>query len=140
MGSTQVLPNGNALVGWGSEPYLTEFAADGSIRFDARLPHKGQNYRVVRFPWTGRPAEPPRIATAHGGESARVYASWNGSTELAAWEVHTGAREGALSAAGKVTASGFETAIELQTRGKYAAVRALDAAGKPLATSPTIAL
>ena len=35
-GSVQVLPNGDVLVGWGSEPYFTEYAYDGTVRLDAR--------------------------------------------------------------------------------------------------------
>ena len=29
LGSMQVLPNGNVLVGWGTEPYFTEYGPDG---------------------------------------------------------------------------------------------------------------
>ena len=32
MGNTQVLDNGNVVVGWGSEPYVTEFGPDGDDR------------------------------------------------------------------------------------------------------------
>ena len=35
-GNMQVLPNGDVLVGWGSEPYLTQFNANGSIAVDGR--------------------------------------------------------------------------------------------------------
>ena len=138
MGSMQVLPNGNAVVGWGSEPYMTEFAQDGSIVFDARLPRAGQTYRVVRMPWTGRPAARPRLASARANGRPRLYASWNGSTELAAWHVRSGSRPTSLRDAATVPATGFETAIELLDRSVYAAVTALDASGKRLATSRTI--
>jgi hypothetical protein len=140
MGSTQLLPNGNLVVGWGSEPYLTEFAADGSIVFDARLPRAGQTYRVVRMPWSGRPRERPRLTTAHVAGRARLYASWNGSTELASWHVRSGSRADKLGHAATVPAKGFETAIELVDRAAYAAVTALDGAGKPLASSRIVKL
>ena len=58
-GSTFEGNDGNMLVGWGTEPYFTEFARDGSIQFDAKLPDTSQNYRSLRFPWVGRPTEPP---------------------------------------------------------------------------------
>ena len=138
MGSMQVLPNGNAVVGWGSEPYMTEFAQDGSIVFDARLPRGGQTYRVVRMPWTGRPAAGPRLTSARVDGKARLYASWNGSTELAAWHVRSGSRATKLHDAATIPATGFETAIELLNKASYAAVTALDASGKRLATSRTI--
>ena len=59
MGNAQVLGNGNVVVGWGSEPFVTEFAPDGTILLDLKLPHGGQNYRAFRFPWVGRPRHPP---------------------------------------------------------------------------------
>jgi len=30
MGDTQVLPDGNVVVGWGSQPYFTEYTHSGS--------------------------------------------------------------------------------------------------------------
>jgi Arylsulfotransferase (ASST) len=140
MGSMQVLPNGNAVVGWGSEPYITEFAQDGSIIFDARLPRAGQNYRAVRMPWVGRPISRPRLASARLDGHRRLYASWNGATELAKWHVRTGPRADKLADAATVPANGFETAVELRDRAAYAAVTALDRSGRALATSPTIRL
>jgi Arylsulfotransferase (ASST) len=138
MGSMQVLPNGNAVVGWGSEPYLTEFAPDGSIVFDARLPRAGQTYRVVRMPWSARPAVRPRLVSTRVGGRSRLYASWNGATELASWHIRTGPRADKLRDAATVPARGFETAIELLDHAAYAAVTAVDAAGRALATSRTV--
>jgi hypothetical protein len=34
-GNVQVLPNGNVFVGWGSEPFFSEFGRDGKLLFDA---------------------------------------------------------------------------------------------------------
>jgi hypothetical protein len=134
MGSMQLLPNGNAMLGWGSAPYITEFGEDGSIVFDATLPRGGQTYRAVRMPWSGRPATPPALAASNG----RLYASWNGSTELAAWHVRSGSSPTTLQDAATVPASGFETAITLTGSPAYAAVTALDAVGTPLSTSKTV--
>lgn len=138
MGSTQILPNGNVLLGWGSEPYLTEFAQDGTMIYDAKLPRGGQNYRAVRFPWTGHPTQPPDVATRTNGGTTTLYASWNGATELASWRVETGTSANALAAVATVPSHGFETQIALQQSAAYAAVTALDAAGRELATSRTI--
>ena len=138
MGGMQVLPNGNAVVGWGSEPYLTEFAHDGSIVFDARLPRGGQTYRAVRMPWAGRPRERPSLASDRVDGHARLYASWNGATELRAWHVRSGSHASRLADAATVPSTGFETSIELLDRAAYASVTALDATGSPLATSRTI--
>ena len=87
MGNAQVLGNGDVLVGWGGAPYVTEFTREGAIAFDARLPKGGQSYRAFRFPWVGRPTHAPALAARSGV----LYASWNGATEVAAWQLREGA-------------------------------------------------
>jgi hypothetical protein len=136
LGSVQLLPNGNVLVGWGTEPYFTEFTAGGAVVYDAKLPHGGQNYRALRFPWVGRPHIPPRLVARHGS----LYASWNGSTEVAAWQIRSGARPGSLTDGAVTPRQGFETAIAVPVGARYVAAVALDAARKPLATSGALAL
>jgi Arylsulfotransferase (ASST) len=124
LGSVQLLANGDALVGWGTDPHLTEFAAGGAVRFDATLPHGGENYRTLRFPWQGRPAEKP-AAVVRG---STMYASWNGATEVAAWRVEPGGPT--------VPRRGFETALPLPPGARSAQAVALDAHGRVLGRSP----
>jgi hypothetical protein len=138
MGNAQVFDNGNVLVGWGSEPYVTEFGRDGDIRFDARLPSGGQNYRALRFPWAAMPAIPPAIVYRAAGGKRRVHVSWNGATNVAAWELHAGPAAGALAVVGKVRRTGFETRIAVPHGARYARVIALDSAGKRLRASEAI--
>ena len=38
----------------------------GRVLFDATLPHGGQSYRALRFPWVGRPAARPALAASDG--------------------------------------------------------------------------
>ena len=135
-GSVQTQANGNVLVGWGASPLFTEYSSDGRLLFDATLPRGGQSYRALRFAWVGRPAEKPALAAKDG----RLYASWNGSTELRSWRVLAGASTGALAGAATTPRRGFETAIAAPAKAKYAAVVALDAGRKPLATSDTVRL
>jgi hypothetical protein len=139
MGNCQQLPDGGWLVGWGADPHVTEFAGDGTMRFDATLPHGGENYRAFRLPWVGTPVTPPAIALTEPG-SLTVAASWNGSTEVAAWRVESGPRPGALSAQNAVPKRGFETKLEVDAGSRYAAAVALDAQGTPLARSAPLAL
>jgi hypothetical protein len=138
MGSAQLLPNGNMLVGWGGKPWITEFASDGSIRFDAKLPPGGQNYRARRLPWVGRPSRPPVLVShrAHGRRT--LYASWNGATEVATWVLRAGARRGSLQTVRRTEREGFETAFDAPKGARYAAVVAHDGSGKPLGTSRTV--
>jgi hypothetical protein len=135
-GSVQTQPNGNVLVGWGASPYFTEFGPDGVVLLDASLPHGGENYRTLRYAWQGTPAEPPRLAASGG----RLYASWNGATGVAAWELQTGATPHGLERALTVHRHGFETELTPPASARYAAVTALDRGGKPLHTSATIAI
>ena len=58
-GDTEVLPNGNVFVGWGSQPAFSEFTAGGELVFDGRIGEGNDNYRAYRGPWTGRPATTP---------------------------------------------------------------------------------
>lgn len=138
-GNAQLAENGNFLICWGSTGYFTEYAEDGEVLFDAKLPRGGQNYRVHRFPWTGRPSEPPKLAAGGpGAGSRRLYVSWNGATDVASWRLRTGASEGDLSDATTTPKSGFETELEIPAGTRYAAAVALDADGEPLRTSNVV--
>jgi hypothetical protein len=133
MGSMQVLPNGNALVDWGL-PHgdFTEFSSTGNELLDAAWPFRGQTYRTVFSDnWVGRPSYPPRGAA----RGPTVYASWNGATRVARWEVMAGTRSGSLRVVAKHARTGFETAIKLSRSYPSYRVRALDSEGKLLGTS-----
>ena len=137
-GNAQLLPNGNMLVGWGSTPYFTEFGPRGDVRFDAKLPNGGQTYRALRFPWAGRPTLPPAFVTRPSPSGRIGFASWNGATEVASWQLLTGAAAGALVAGLTKPRQGFETRLPIPRGTRYAAVAALDAAGNELGRSKTI--
>jgi hypothetical protein len=139
-GANQLLANENRLVTWGITGWFTEYDADGKVCFDAHLSPKGQNYRVYRFPWEGEPAIRPAFKAYKEDDTARFYASWNGSTALAAWLLLTGRRPGALSESGRFPKRGFETSFPIPRGTRYAAVVALDAGGRALGRSRTVRL
>jgi Arylsulfotransferase (ASST) len=134
-GNMQVLPNGNVLVGWGSQPNLTEFDAGGRVVLDGTFAGTFQSYRAYRLPWVGKPSGSPAIATVKSNGATTVYASWNGATEIARWQVVAGQEPSSLQPVGSHTRDGFETAIRLPDQPSYVAVRALDASGAVLGTS-----
>jgi hypothetical protein len=135
-GNAQVLPTGSSFVGWGEAPYLTEFSPSGQIVFDARLPASTQSYRAFRFPWTGTPTTPPALAVSAGGAATTtLYASWNGATAVARWRVLGGSTRSQLETLATVPASGFETAIPVQSGAAWFAVQALDGSQHVLGTS-----
>jgi hypothetical protein len=138
-GNAQVLSNGNVFVGWGSDPVFSEFGSDGELLFDARLPPQAESYRTFRFPWSGYPSDRPAVvAERTSKEEVTLYASWNGATEVAAWEVLAGPSQGHLEPVGSVSQSGFETAMLMQTAEPYVAVQAKHRSGRVLGTSKTI--
>src|SRR5436190_8126689 len=88
-GNVQLLPGGDAFVGWGgSIPFFTQFAPTGGISFEGHMvPTRNETYRAYRAPWSGRSADPPAVAARNAGGQTLVYASWNGATDVATWQV-----------------------------------------------------
>jgi Arylsulfotransferase (ASST) len=141
-GDVQALANGDWFVGWGQEPFFSEFGPQGQLLFEAHFPAHDESYRDFRFEWTGTPAHPPVFAIQDGGATGTtVYASWNGATLVSSWRLLAGASASSLTTAAQVPRSGFETAIPVPagTVGPYVAVQALGAAGEVLGTSATAA-
>ena len=141
-GNMQALPNGDWFVGWGQEPYFSEFSPEGALLFDAHFPPHDESYRAFRLEWTGTPAHPPAFAFQPGGTGAgTVYASWNGATLVASWRVLAGASPSSLSAVALVPRGGFETAVAVPsgTVGPYLEVQALGGAGQVLGSSAAVA-
>ncbi len=137
MGSVQVLPNGNVLVGWGTDPAATEFTYAGAAIYEATL--GGISYRASRHPWVAHPATVPAIAARAESGGVRVFASWNGATEVSRWRILAADAGATPQAVATVPRTGFETA-HLVPAAKVVAVQALDASGAVLATSRTVTL
>ncbi len=140
-GNVQVLPNKNVFIGWGSEPDFSEFTTDGQLLFNARFSHTPtESYRAFRFEWSGHPSEDPAVVAEVGSaeEEVRLYASWNGATEVASWEVLAGPAPERLKAVESVGWEGFETAMTVGTTERYIGVRARDGSGRVLGTSKAI--
>lgn len=140
-GNAQILPNGNVFVGWGGEPFVSEFSPSGELLFDARLGIDYVSYRAFRVPWSatgvGQPSVAARRSAAHTTE---LWASWNGDTQVARWLVLGGGATGALEPLGSFPRSGFETAIELDALPQRVMVRGLDRGGVVLGESLTVSV
>ena len=138
-GNMQVLPGGNAFIGWGTEPYSSEYSKEGKLLFDLQFAGETQSYRAFRQVWRGRPAEDPAVVAERGkGDKVNIYASWNGSTEATTWRVLAGPGPEELKPVGSVPWAGFETAMAIRTDEPYVAVRAEDDAGRVLRASKAI--
>jgi Arylsulfotransferase (ASST) len=138
-GNMEILPNGNIFVGWGSTGTASEFTTDGQVQFDADFSGSIQSYRCFRYPWVAQPKEPPDVvADAPSGGMTNVYASWNGATEVATWEVLGGTDATALSSLGTFPRTDFETVLAVKATSGLIAVNALDKTGTVLGTSKAV--
>jgi EmrB/QacA subfamily drug resistance transporter len=135
MGDTQPLPNGNAFVGWGSEPYLSEFSRSGKVLLEGEFPEPDLSYRSTLEQWVGLPLEPPIGAARQTSGSTTVYASWNGDTEVVSWRVLAGPSSSHLTVVGTRARSGLETAIQIPGSYKSFEVQALGAGGRLIRAS-----
>jgi hypothetical protein len=135
-GNQQTLPNGNFMVGWGSQRQLTEYGPAGNVLFNAALSLGYESYRTYRLPWVGLPRSRPVVAAAdEPGAGTDAYMSWNGATEVATWELFAGPSRSTLRSVARVRRSGFETKITTRGVPRFVQVRARDAAGNVLSTS-----
>jgi len=139
-GSVQILPNGNVFVGWGAEPYVSEFSASGELLFDAQLGQDYLSYRAFRLPWTGVGPDKPRVAGRRSGRQVSIWASWNGDTRTRYWVVLAGGEKGPLIPATAQPGNGFETALTVHGHARRVAVRALADGGQVLGQSETISV
>jgi hypothetical protein len=140
LGSVQVLPDGHIFMGWGVHGWYTEFEPDGTAVLDGNLAGSAtQSYRAFRFPWTGKPDDPPGVAVKLAGEGMTVFAAWNGATEVSRWAVLAGNDPSQLRTVKIAAKEGFQTAIAVEDRMQHVAVAALDAGGQRLGVSATIA-
>jgi Arylsulfotransferase (ASST) len=141
-GNMQTLPDGDAVVGYGGLPAISEYAPNGSLLLDAHLPYDMTFYRAFRFPWNARPASPPTVLADLNdtGEETIVHTSWNGATEVASWRVLAGVNPVSLSVRATIAAGGFESSTILPKKYAYVAVQALDADGHAIGTSPAISV
>ncbi|HVB50994.1 MAG TPA: arylsulfotransferase family protein [Acidimicrobiales bacterium] len=137
-GSVQVMPDGRVLVGWGDQPYFSEFTADGTMIIDARFPADDQTYRAFRAHWRGLPATTPDLVVKSFTTARTAFVSWNGDTRTAYWRVLGGKDSAHLSELIDVPKTGFETVIAIPTGGPYFAVEALDQYRRVLSRSSTV--
>jgi Arylsulfotransferase (ASST) len=138
LGSVQVRPNGNVFVGWGAQPYFSEFSKDGELLVDGQFEATTRSYRTFLADWRGRPTDKPvMVARSDVGSGFLIYASWNGATEIDHWTVLAGRDPAALQPVGSQPWTGFETTIVVNSEGPLFAVAAMDRDGNELGRSAT---
>jgi hypothetical protein len=141
-GDVQQMAGGNWFMGWGQEPYYSEFSPSGQLIYDAHMwavpkEYETESYRTYKFEWKATPYWPPSIAAQKAGNGVEAWASWNGATEVASWRLLGGSSPDALSPIGSAPATGFETALHGEPAA-YVAVQALNSAGAVIGNSKPI--
>jgi hypothetical protein len=136
-GNVQQLATAFHLVGWGEEPYFTEYDRRGRVILDGHFVSQTSSYRAYRFAWSATPSTPPALVGSASGGTMTLYASWNGATNVASWRLLGGASATALQAITTVPDSSFETTLTAPQQA-YAEVQALDSSGQVLGTSAPV--
>jgi hypothetical protein len=136
-GNDEQLPDQDEFVGWGQEPYFSQYNSQGQLVFDGRFVDANISYRAFRFQWTGTPATLPAVVTARHGGKMTVYVSWNGATNVVSWRVFGGSIASRLGPVTTAPKTGFETAITARARG-YVAVQPLGSGQHPLGSRSAV--
>ncbi|MBK5231654.1 MAG: arylsulfotransferase family protein [Thermoleophilia bacterium] len=138
-GDIDVQSNGNALVGWGSVARATEFSEAGDVILDITFPEAAvSSYRAQKDRWTGVPKGRPAIASEATGGGTTVWASWNGATQIAEWNVLSGPNENSLDKIASKNWADLETEIAAPAAGAVIAVEAVDKNGDALGQSAAV--
>jgi EmrB/QacA subfamily drug resistance transporter len=135
MGDTQPQANGDVFVGWGSEPYFSEYDRSGKLLFEGELPGPNLSYRATVEQWVGLPLTSPAAVARVADGKTTVYASWNGATEVTSWRVLAGSGGSRAKVLATQAKSGFETAIPVPPGSDSFRLQALDTNGRVIGSS-----
>ena len=139
-GSVQQLSGGETFLGWGQQPYFSEVNSRGQEDFEAHFVAATSSYRAYRFAWSGQPPTLPALIVADVGGKPTLWASWNGATDVASWQVLAGPTPSTLKPIATYPKYRFESTITPDVHSGFVAVEALSPARQVLATSPTRAV
>ena len=80
------------------------------------------SYRGFKQQWTGCPTAKPDVVAKTSKAGVKVYVSWNGATDVEAWEIYGGSTKSNLKCLSKVPKDGFETEAKIK-KAKYVQVK-----------------
>ncbi|KAI8663077.1 hypothetical protein NCS56_01113000 [Fusarium sp. Ph1] len=118
-GSYQLdLSNNNQFVSYGEGGVVQEFGpGDGTdLRWEGHFGHDDsvQSYRAFKQTWHGTPAQwDPALVVEKPNDVVMGYVSWNGATDIEAYNVYTVEPGVAMRPLGKAVTWGFETGFDL---------------------------
>ncbi|CAI7632381.1 unnamed protein product [Penicillium viridicatum] len=140
-GNLQMLPNNNAFIGWGNNPFVSEHDEAGNILFWGSFAKDTvMNYRAMKFEWDGVPTDSPALwtysKTAEPSSSTSFYVSWNGATRVKTWRFWGSMNmTGPWTLLDEVSKTGFETEYTGSRFFLWSKVEAVDREGIVLGKS-----
>lgn len=141
-GSYQTLPNGNAFLCWAYQSRISEHTPDGRVAMEATLHVQAHTYRAFKYPWVGRPTQPPDVHTeaVFNGKDIMtiIHMSWNGATDVAKWKVSQVIEDSEEKQIGVVDRQGFETVAHHRGFAGQIYVEAVDSKGEVLGKSEVV--
>jgi len=135
-GNTDIQPNGNVVIGWGSIPRVTEFNPAGDVLLDITFPEISSSYRSFKGSWSGTPKGTPAIASE--AATNKVWASWNGSQATTQWKVVSGASADSVSVIATRDWADLETEIDAPGLGAFVGVQAFNKDGDMIGESKVV--
>lgn len=146
-GKLQVLPNGNAFLGWSIGVLQSEYTPDGKLIMEAKLlldwnSYGLKTYRIFKFQWSGHPKLAPDLHSplvTNGDKfTTLVHASWNGPTEVASWKLFESYNNSRFELVATAPRQGFETPLTYHGFARYVFVQAIAHNGSALGNSETV--
>jgi hypothetical protein len=141
-GNFQILSNKNAIIGWGSNPSISEHTEDGTPVFFATLNNpKTMNYRAFRFNWSGQPSNDLALKAYAPSPSAATtfWVSWNGATDVDHWNLYgTTSASDQMTLLTKADKQGFQTTYTSPTYHPRAFAEAVARDGSILGNSSVV--
>jgi hypothetical protein len=128
-GSLEILPeSSNVFIGWGHSGLFTEFASDGELlcetHFSASIWYwwgEAVSYRSFKTKdWIGKPKTKPSVAL----QDSKLWVSWNGATEVGAWQLEgMGLEDGEYRSLDVIEKHGFEEMFSIANSDSYVKYR-----------------
>lgn len=144
-GNFQLLPNGNAFLGWGAQPFFSEHLASGAPVLHASFidpTRSTTNYKARKYNWTAVPAHDPALwsYSYDGSTATSFYVSWNGATTVRTWRVcvSDSGVGGPWRRVGEAQKGGFETVLRWDGFARWAFAEAVDGEGRVLRRSGVV--
>ena len=141
-GNVQVLPSGNVFVCWSGNSYISEHTRAGDVVLEAHFAStRFSTYRAFKSEFVSTPAEPPIMKSFVYGTNKHTmttvsYVTWNGATEVKAWNFYADTRwSGTLRYVGSTAKTGFETAFIHEGFAFHVVAEAVDSRGMALGNS-----